>query len=921
MTPDRWRQIEDLYHAARNRGPGERAVLLENTDPEIRSRVERMLEVQSGSLLIDQPFDAFIAESARTTLAPGTELGPYRIEEQIGAGGMGTVYRAVDTRLDRVVAIKIASERYSEQFLREARAISTLNHPHVCTLYDVGPNYLVMEFIEGSTLAAELRRGPLAPEVVVRYGAQIADALAEAHALGIVHRDLKPGNIMITRRGVKVLDFGLAKVALDDGQEPALSKSVMGTPAYMAPEQLEGKPVDARSDLFALGLVLFEMTAGQLPFPGTSLANTLLGGESLSVPQLSHSRPGTPAGLSALVTRLLETDLQKRVQSAVDVRDQLQRIGAGPRSRTRDIILGAACVILLIAVGLWISRGFLQSPTIGQVTSVTRITTYPGDELEPALSPDGSKVAFSWTGDTGENRDIYVMQIGGQAPLRLTHDLSEDNYPAWSPDGKRIAFLHRTGESLWDVDVVSTAGGGERKLSETALDMRDLGDSHPLLTWSADGKQLVFTAARPQDERTQLLVLTLETGLARRLDLGGRSSTDGDSAPAISPDGRWLAFRRYIGPNNGKLMAQRLRPGLEPDGAPMVVPGAPTDPTSPCWSPDSRSLIFAGRRQLFQWRIGGAVRPIYAATLSLDGFTIGWPAGHLRAVAAGRSNTPNIWSLPLDSTAHKASGPAAHRLISSASDNSMRFSPDGKRFAFVSTRSGGEEVWIANRDGTNLKQLTRLDASVAGYPRWSADGKYIAFHARIPDVPQLYIVNPDEGLPRRITNIPSGLLSPAWMPDGQHLLAWQILNGRDRVFRVRVADGAAEELFQGSVPVPSLDGKRILYGKIAQSGIFARAAEGDPLRNPEQLLVDDFRSATSGGLAPVPNGIYYLGFSPRGDPLDFRYFDYATHRVSDLAPAPTGMAYGLTVAPDERELLYSAATDPSGDDLIMLEFQ
>src|ERR1700685_4577019 len=179
MTPKQWQQIEDLYHAARERGPAERAALLECTDPDIRARVERMLALESDGQLLDQSAGGLPVDPTKTVVAPGAQLGPYRIEAQIGAGGMATRYRTVDTRLGRVVAVKIAAESYSERFQLEARAISTLNHPHVCTLHDVGPNYLVMEFIEGSTLAAEIKKGPLAPETAARYGAQIAGALAE----------------------------------------------------------------------------------------------------------------------------------------------------------------------------------------------------------------------------------------------------------------------------------------------------------------------------------------------------------------------------------------------------------------------------------------------------------------------------------------------------------------------------------------------------------------------------------------------------------------------------------------------------------------------------------------------------------------------------------------------------------------------
>ena len=258
MTPELWHQIEDLYHAARKQDPDERAALLECTDPAIRSRVERMLALDFDGQMPDRPAPDLIAPSTETIFRAGSQLGPYKIEALIGEGGMGIVYRAMDTRLGRVVAIKIAAARYSERFRKEARAISTLNHPHICTLYDVGPEYLVMEYIEGSTLATEIKKGPMAPELVARYGAQIAGALAEAHSRDIVHRDLKPANIMLTRHGVKVVDFGLAKMLSETGLTD--TSVVMGTPAYMAPEQVEGREPTGLADLFALGLVLYEMS-------------------------------------------------------------------------------------------------------------------------------------------------------------------------------------------------------------------------------------------------------------------------------------------------------------------------------------------------------------------------------------------------------------------------------------------------------------------------------------------------------------------------------------------------------------------------------------------------------------------------------------------------------------------------------------
>ncbi len=920
MPPDRWRQIEDLYHAAQKCLPNERAALLEGTDPEIRERVARMLEVESGSAILDQSPATLLADPTKTVVASGAQLGPYRIEAQIGSGGMGTVYRAVDTRLGRVVAIKIAAARYSVRFQFEAHAISTLNHPHICTLYDVGTNYLVMEFIEGSTLAAEIKKGPLVPEIAARYGAQIASALAEAHSLGIVHRDLKPSNIMLTKHGVKVLDFGLAKVLSETGITE--TDAVMGTPAYMAPEQLAGKDADARSDLFALGLLLFEITVGQLPFPGASLGSMLLtGGHSITIPTVSRSRSGTPSGLDPLIAKLLEPDPLNRMQTATEVRERLQMLSDRPRTRAMPIA-AAALLVLLVAVGIWLSyRWEGRYTAVGQAPRVSHFTNYPGDEQEPSLSPDGSQVAFSWNGERGDNRDIYVQKIGAQAPRRLTENPAEDNFPVWSPDGKQIAFLRAQNARLWEIHVISPLGGQDRKLREILIDTDAGVDSHPLLAWSPRGDQIIFTHA-DQQARSRLFVLSIETGSVRALDLGSVQSIMGDSSPAVSPDGRWLAFRRYTGGYRAALMVQRLRPGIEPDGAPIVVSGAPSNPAWPGWSPDSRRLIFADSSRIFEWEIGGTARLLYASTTVLQGLTAGWPGGHLRAIASSRSGNFNIWSLPVDPATHRAAGPPVRRVPSSATDNSMNFSPDGKRFAFVSNRTGTREVWLADRDGTNLKQLTHLGANGMGFPRWSADGKHIAFHAGVPGVSQLYVLNPDEGVERRITNAALGFIAPDWLPDGQHLLAWRNVNGEGRLFRVRVADGSAEELFEGTVPVVSLDGKHMLYGKFFEPGMFARALAGDAgfARDTEEELVRDYRVNSTSGLAPARQGIYYVAFSPQAKPVALRYFDYATRRATDVASAPPALDYGLTVSPDEREILYAAMNDPFGDDLLLLDF-
>ena len=327
MTPERFRQIEELYHAVREAPDGERAALLAQTDPELRREVESLFAQRSGDEFLERPAvqnaPELLEDVTVTAVASGACLGPYRIESKLGEGGMGEVFRAIDTRLGRAVAIKITREQFSDRFEREARAISSLNHPNICTLHDIGPNYLVMELLEGETLAARLKNGPLPLKTALLYGSQIVAALVEAHGKGIIHRDLKPGNIMTGKSGVKVLDFGLARLGLDETVTG--SHMIVGTPAYMAPEQREGKPADARTDIYSFGWVLYEMLTG-----------------ARVGPQRKRIRPRK---LESIVSRCLEEDPARRWQSAAELQQEL----AAVRPVRRRAYVGGAAAILLLA--------------------------------------------------------------------------------------------------------------------------------------------------------------------------------------------------------------------------------------------------------------------------------------------------------------------------------------------------------------------------------------------------------------------------------------------------------------------------------------------------------------------------------------------------------------------------------------------
>jgi serine/threonine protein kinase len=406
MTPEHFRQIEELYHAARERTGAERAAVLARVDPELRGQIESLLAQPDGGQFLDRPALENATEpgdSIVTAFAAGTCLGPYRLEGKLGEGGMGEVFRAVDTRLGRAVAVKVLHEKFSDRFEREARAIAALNHPHICTLHDVGPNYLVMEFIEGETLAQRLKRGKLSLEETLRYGGQIADALAAAHAKGIIHRDLKPDNVMLTESGVKVLDFGLAKSAEDEML--TASRALMGTPAYMAPEQREGKSPDARGDIYSLGCVLYEMSAG------------VRAGSGQRVPSRS---------LEKIINRCLEPDPGLRWQSVAELERALSALPVAARHWKA---MAAGLAVLVFAAGAYLYLHHTQRLTDKDTIVLADFENKTGDPvfndtLREGLSVELEQSPFlSLVSDQQVQRILALM--GQPKYARLTREIAQ----------------------------------------------------------------------------------------------------------------------------------------------------------------------------------------------------------------------------------------------------------------------------------------------------------------------------------------------------------------------------------------------------------------------------------------------------------------------------------------------------------------
>ncbi len=930
MTLERWRQIEELYNAARERGPAERIALLERSDPEVRSRVERMLAQQSGGMILDAPAAELLPPFVETAWTAGSCVGPYQIQAQIGSGGMGTVYRAIDTRLGRLVAIKVINPSYSERFQREAQVISALNHASICTLYNVGPNYLVMELIAGEGLNARIRRGKIPLDDVLRHGQQIASALAEAHAQGIVHRDLKPANIMLTGAAIKILDFGLAKIASPTLDSLTDSLTVMGTLAYMAPEQMTGAPISPKADLFALGLVLYEMAEGRPPVPGVSLGNSWANGTALKVPPLSD-RSRTARGLSVLISQLLEPEPERRPASAAVVGDRLNRLAAGlttleRRNRTPGrvlkLIAALAAFLAIAAAGFWWNAEHSANSSHPlRASRISKITSFPGDETDPALSPDGRSVAFSWNGENGDNFDIYAMPLGGETPTRLTRDPRKDLSPAWSPDGSQIAFLRLDTVSKGSLVVVAARGGPERVLRQISLRDNIYRALRPLLTWTPDGRGIVYTTLDNETGRAGLFLADLQGPATRKL-LSAGEGTLGNTSPAFTRDGKWLAYSEVYGPYQSRLFVRPVTAGLQFPGEATRVSG-PKDTLigSPVWSPDGKRLLYTQDMQIFQWNVGGSPEPIYVAPASLAGMSANWGLrGKPSIVTADRPYQELHWNRLQPGGLMVASGPGEFGAFA-ASRGNPQFAPDGKQIVFVSKRSGAFELWIADADGQNPRQLTHLNASIIGYPHWSPDGKQIAFHCWTGNLPEIFTLDlENHGRTKQVTDAAFGAVSPSWSADGKYLYFSRIVGG-SRFLRIPVQGGPLEDLFEGSGGVVTPDGHGVIYFKVGRPGIFYRSLDGDPAANPEQKLVDDYK-APGDDLNPFSDGVYYISWNGDGKPRAVRFYSYARKKSTDVfvLPGAVGSPQDLTISPDRRRMVYHQLSG-LGTDLSMVEFQ
>jgi len=845
---------------------------------------------------------------------------------------MGAVYKARDHRLDRLVAIKVLSEKAAAtperqaRFIQEAKTASALNHPHIVTIYEIDLAgdlmFIAMEYIEGRTLEQLISQKGLRFTDALRYAVPAADALAAAHAIGIVHRDVKPSNIMVSAKGVvKVLDFGLAKLTSRSMPRSAAASadanstvtitpsqteagSILGTVAYMSPEQAEGKEIDARSDIFSFGVMLYEMLTGRRPFMGDTKLSTLAAIVNQEPRPAKQLVEGLPPELDRVLARCLRKDPARRFQTMADLKVALEelkeesdsgRLIAGvpvpARKRTWQWAAAGALIVLALA-GAWL----LRRPASGPPEKLVPVTSYPGSELYPSFSPDGRQIAFSWDGESGDNRDIYVKLVGETNALRLTTDPAADSYPVWAPDGKRIAFRRAGPHS--GIYTVSPLGGAEQKLSDFATSYQ--------MSWSPDGKWLAVSSDEPT---SAIFLLPAEGGEPRRVS--SPKAPGLDRAASFSPDGRELAYASCTSVNTCDVYAEDLNPAR---GSARRITDQNFSIFALTWSRDGRSVIYSGSRS------SGILPYLWRAEIDRrqppQRLEIAGPQASCPSVSpAGNRLVFSRYLQDFDIWRYRVGGAAEPLIVSSLSEDNPQFSPDGTRIAFESNRSGeSEEIWLAQADGSKPVQLTHNLGRHQGTPRWSPDGRWIAFHSQGEDGRRdIYVLDASGGKPRRITPEPSDEAVPSWSRDGKWIYFYSDRTGRNEIWRVPFAGGSAEQITKegGFEAYESVDGTTLFYTKAISSPLFAKPLSGGAER---RLLAWVSQKA----FVPVDDGIYYIGQRSDSGQYPLQFFQFSSQTSQVLTNIDGVIFQGLSVSPDRTAILFTKSLR-SGANLMMIE--
>jgi Tol biopolymer transport system component/serine/threonine protein kinase len=922
MTPERWQQIESLFHSALESVPAERARFLDqacNGDTALRDEVVKLLaSLEDAGEFIEQPLIETMETSASSrsaNVAPpesmiGKRIGSYEILSLIGAGGMGEVYLARDERLNRQIALKFLPSRFSEysdlveRFAHEARAASALNHPNIITIHDIGQDagrhFIAMEFVAGETLRQKLKGGSLELREALRIATQIASALAAAHAAGIVHKDIKPENVVVRTDGLaKLLDFGLAVSA---GEKD--SGLLMGTPGYLSPEQARGETTDHRTDIFSLGVVLYEMLTGQKP--------------------AEKRKTDWPFDLERILNRALADDRAARYQNADELHRDLQRqtrkveamFESGvmqpiqPKAKTnwKIMAMALAAVVAVCVAGWWFWRSGngdqkdISSPWIN--AAATRLTGFAGNEFFPAIAPDGQ--SFVYARAMGQQFDIFHQRFGEAQPRNLTADSGVNDWmAAFSRDGSRIAF--RSDRNGGGIFVMDADGGNLRQLTKEGFNP----------SWSPNGEEIVYATSQANSPHSrsgpngQLRVVKLATGEIRNIDLANGADA---VQPTWSPNGARIAFWGLRGTHRDIWTV------AAGGGQPVAVTNDDATDWNPVWSPDGQHLYFASdsRGAMRFWRVpinqttgevlgereavtGSASeswhpgfsrdgkRLVYVNYLVKEVFyrvafdpqketilaeTLTPLTGGERRVTAPQLSPDGEWlayytfgSPQEDIFVMKKDGSEPRQLTNDRHrDRVPRWSPDGKQLAFYSDRSGSYEIWAINSDGSGLRQLTRGNRRIY-YPVWSPNEKRLAFYNSGLNT---FLMEPDKSWDEQTPEPLPPVLDKgghleiwSWSPNGEKLAGvWQSPGvGRSGLTTYSLVSRRYESITSfGADPVWLSDNRRLLF-----INNFRLYLVDSQTKEPRQLFsLDPLRIALA-TISSDDRHIYLSVISPESD--------------------------------------------------------
>ncbi|OVE79854.1 hypothetical protein BVY01_01425 [bacterium I07] len=883
-------------------------------------------------------------------------ISHFKILEKLGEGGMGVVYKAHDTKLDRIVALKFlpshitANETDKARFLQEAKAAAAISHANVCVIHEIqeheGQQMIVMEYVEGVTLSEKIKSNPLELKTVIDYAMQIGEGLKAAHAKGIVHRDIKSSNIMVTDTNqIKVMDFGLAK--LRGSTKLTKTTSTIGTLAYMSPEHLQNKEIDARTDIFSFGVVLYEMLTGELPFRGdydSALMYSIVNDDPEPVGKF---RSDVSSEIMHIMNKVLEKDPEDRYQSVKEMVIDLKRVKRDSDRVVKKIVVPSSseisevvklpevskirnrkkrkplfiilAALVLIILSLTILRSLLRQSDSS--VNIQRFTSYVGREYDSAFSPYGNHLAFSWGSEDGQNWDIYVKQVGVEQfdAHRVTNHPFADFWPTWSPDDKYIAF-HRVEfpgtfeiTDFGEIFQVPFLGGQEKRLTT---------GFHP--NWSPDGKIIIFCDWDSTEIRTLCLFsFNFETGERKKLiqpPVGYR-----DFAPKISPDSKKVAFLRSASLTYGaspKEIYIMTMKDLEP--TPLTNDNAGIMGLT--WSHDSRYIIFGSNRSSLPslWKIdvkGGTLKQVPVMgnrlvdpAISSDG----------KRLACSQSlPITSLWRYDISNL--KDSNPILEKFITSGSrrDEYARYSHDGRKITYVSYASGRREIWVCDQNGKNRMKLTDFAPAWQSQPRWSPDGKIIVFHSTKYGNRDIFSIPSNGGITERLTTDISDEQNPSWSYDNQHIYFESIRGGEWNIYKMNLKSGEVIQLTRngGTAPVESPDGKWLYYSKDWDShkpSIYRITTDGGEenlvyqYRYLEHPLYENYGKAD---WQPFDNGIYFQEIDMDSKAV-IKFLEFKNNRVSTITKIQ-GIGQTYHISPDRQFLLYSNAEFDS--DIILVE--